>query len=80
MALYLYRFGPKGLPLSIDDIGGKFGMGSASLKYRIKTFQLLGGGKGLDHWAKQSECVYGLYKDAPQEELKPLVLRALAKS
>ena len=77
VALYLYRFSEDGLPLSRDDIGRRLGMGPLSLKDRIKNFLSLDVGRGLDHWAKQSEQVYHLYKDTPQEELRALVLAAL---
>jgi len=58
VALYLYRFGDDGLPLSIDEIGERLGMGAGALRMRLSNVTFVDGGNGLCHPAHQTRQVY----------------------
>ena len=78
VALYLYRFGDSDLPYSRKSIGEKLGMGAGAMRMRIANFLSLDGGEGLNHPAKQSREIYLRHRETSREELRLLVLRALA--
>lgn len=77
VTLYLYKFGDKDIPFSLEDIGRKLGMGVSSLKMRIANFKAIDGKGGLEHFGKQSLKIYDRHKQTPKSELKSLVLEIL---
>ena len=80
VTLYLYRFGDKGIPFTLEGIGDKLGMGFNSLKMRIANFKAIDGKGGLEHYGKQSLRIYERYKKTPEGELKYMVLKILTET
>lgn len=76
-ALYLYKFGNIGLPITLDQVAKKLGMTSASLNMRIGNFKAIAGEGGLSHPAEQSKRVYKKFNGMPKNELGALVLKIL---
>ncbi len=79
VTLYLYKYGDKDLPFSLDGISQKLGMSLGSLRMRIANFQAIDGQGGLEHFARISEQVYRKHYATSKDELKSLVLEILQK-
>jgi hypothetical protein len=77
VALYLYRFGAKDLPLRIAAIGDRLGMGAGSLRMRIGNFRAIDGHGGLGNAAIQSRRIYEAHSKTAKEELRAKVLSIL---
>jgi len=80
VTLYLYKFGHKDLPHSVEYIGRKLGMGAGSLKMRIANFKAIDGKGGLEHYGKTSLKIFERYKQTSKDELKSLVLKIVKRS
>ena len=76
---YLYRFGPRSLNISIEDISKILGMSESSLKMRIGNFQAVDGAGGLQNYAKLSEIIYKEYKKINQSDHLNTVKKILKK-
>jgi 5-methylcytosine-specific restriction protein A len=77
VALYLYRFGPDDLPISVGEIGDRLGMGAGSLRMRIGNFRAIDGQGGLDNAAIQSRKVYESHAKTSKDELRAKFLLIL---
>jgi len=81
VTFYLYKFGDKDIPFSLEYIGEKLGMGVNSLRMRTANFKAIDGKGGLEHFSKRlSLKVYKRYKETPESELKSLVLKIIKKA
>jgi hypothetical protein len=80
VALYLHRFGPDHLATTRAAIAARLGMTPAALTMRVGNFKALAGAGGLSNYAKQSRQIHDRYHATPEPDLRPLVLRALARS
>lgn len=77
VALYLYRFGPDDLPISVGEIGERLGMGAGSLRMRIGNFRAIDGQGGLENAAIQSRKIYETNAKTSKDELRTKVLLIL---
>jgi hypothetical protein len=80
VTLYLYRYGDREIPFTLEDISRILGMGIDSLRMRIANFKAIDGKGGLGHFGGQSLRIYRKYCDTSKDELKSLVVKILQES
>src|SRR5438552_417538 len=78
-ALYLHKHGTSHIGLSLEDLARKLGIGTGSMKMRIKNFQSADGGRGLPNAAKQSRSVLARFGRLPEPQLRAKVIECLKK-
>lgn len=79
VTFYLYKFGGRDLPFSLENVSSKLGMSVGSVRMRIANFRTIDGVGGLEHYGKISLKVYKEYKETPRDELRSLVLSIIKR-
>ena len=79
VVFYLYRYRTDQLPITLPEIARRLQRPEHLLRMRQGHFRFLdtGGQQGLSHYIRQQELIYIRYRNTTEEELRPMVLRAL---
>jgi hypothetical protein len=72
IVLYLFKFGTKNLPYSMDQISKNRGMSSNSLKMRLRNMSAVAGLGGLNHFGRITQKVYSNHNKKTELELRRL--------
>src|SRR5205809_6202857 len=78
VAVYIYKYGPTNLGMSIEEIAQKLGMSTASMKMRIQNIKGADVGTGLTHIAKQTRSVLSRFDGWSEAKLRAKVKTYLA--
>jgi len=78
-ALYVYRFGYRGIARSRNTLANLLGLPAGSFGMRIKNFEAIDNGGGLSNYARQSAGVYDRHKLTTEPELRAILLAAINK-
>lgn len=78
VALYLYRFGPDHLDVSVEEAAATLGISPSSMKMRMMNFQNLADNGGLPHVAQLSQRIFEKNASTPEYELRLLAQNCLA--
>ena len=72
VALYLHRFGPERLGMSVHEISKRLAIDPGSMKMRVQNFRAIEKGSGLAKYAAQSAEVFKRHQATTEQKLRTL--------
>ncbi|MGI4789520.1 MAG: hypothetical protein ACRYFS_11795 [Janthinobacterium lividum] len=80
IAYHVFRFGPRDIDGTIQEIGEILGMGFNSFNLKLANFKAIAGLGGLENYTRQSVQVYEKYSKLSDSEARLAGVEAIGRA